>query len=175
MGRIGSRDQSGVGQITEQRASGGEDEAGDAFFVQKDQQDEAGEGDDGQQDCAGVDDERPCRAGGGSAVEVVHNGEGAGGGFGDVVAVGVAVEEGVGGVTGAFEGDLDLMVVDAEIGEGSAEVVGLTEMVDDHGFIGVAGGGTEPLVRHVAGDLRDFLVAGEGVGVVEGEAGDGEE
>ena len=62
------------------------------------------------------------------------------GGFGDVVEVGGAVDEGVGCVAGTFEGDLDLLVFDAEVGECAVQVVSLQQMVDDGEFVGVAGG-----------------------------------
>src|SRR3982751_5302906 len=123
------RDEAEIDEVADDGPGGGEDEAGGSALVDEEEQQEAGEGDEGEEDGGGVDEAGPDLAGVAAFVEVVDNGDEAVADLNDIVAVGVAVDEGVGGVAGSLEGDGDLIVLDAEVGDGSVKLVDGTKLL----------------------------------------------
>lgn len=109
------------------RTTSREQQACGTAFVYKPNQYQSRERDQDKQDRRNVNYQTPNLASVAAFVQVIYDRNEAIAGFGDVILACIAVNEGVGGVARGTEGDGDLVVFDAKVGDGAVNVFTVAE------------------------------------------------
>ena len=165
-----------IDEIAKKRSRSGEDESGSSALVDEEEKKQASKRDQSEQDGGEVDQPEPGLAGVAAFMEVVDDGHEAVPYFDEVVTPSLAVDGDIGGVARRFERDGELIVVDAEVGDGAVQLIGGAQALDDLELCGIGtAGGTKPVLRHLTHRMNGLFLVGKPVGVIEGQPSDGEE